>query len=379
MPDRNKTNFSWNLRKYREGDELSIVDLLDIAFGKWKGITLTKIQTIAYWKWWYKQNPAGSPIIWLAEHDNKIIGHYGIVPMKMKVGNTYLTGSVGCDAATHPQYQGKGIFSYIINKCYQDAAENNIPLTYGFANIHLGPTYKRYEWRGHISFITNMIKVLNWEPVLSRYIHYKFLARFAAYFLGKIYRSNSELNSDLEIKRIRYFDERINIFWEDISNHFKIIVKRDQTFLNWRYVDHPLNKYTIFIAVRNDRIFGYCVLREERKENLRRGQIVDILGLQNHYNVIGYLIQRAFKYFKEKGIDYISCHMSEKNPYIKFFKKAGFTPYPRHKTALVASINLQGSIIDEKAVYDQALIFSQNSFLKEKKNWFIMSGDGDLG
>lgn len=371
MPDRNKTNFSWNLRKYREGDELSIVDLLNTVFRNWK--------SLEYWKWWHKDNPAGSPIICLAEYNNKIIGHYGIVPMKMKVGNTYLTGSVGCDAATHPEYQGKGIFSYVINKCYQDAAENNIPLTYGLANINLGPTYKRYEWRGHICLRINMIKVLNWEPLLSRYIHNKFLIRVAAYFLGKIYRSNSEINIELEIKRIRYFDERFNIFWEDISKQFKIIVKRDQTFLNWRYVDHPVNKYTIFMAVKDDSIFGYCILREERKENLRRGQIVDILGLQNHYNVIGYLIQRALKHFKEKDIDYISCHMSEKNPYKEIFKKAGFTSYPRHKTALVATINLQGSIIDEKAVYDQALIFSQNWFLKEKKNWFIMSGDGDLG
>ncbi len=159
MPDKNKTDFSWNLRKYREGDELSIVDLLNTVFRKWRGL--------AYRKWWYKQNPAGSPIIWLAEHDNKIIG------------NTYLTGSFSCDAATHPEYQGKRVFSSVVNRCYQDAAENNIPLTYGLANINLGPPYKRYEWRGHISFITNMIKVLNWEPLLSRYIHNKSLARFA--------------------------------------------------------------------------------------------------------------------------------------------------------------------------------------------------------
>jgi len=77
--------FSWNLRKYRNGDEQAIFELLNIAYGKW--------HSLEYWKWKYKKNPAGSPIIWLAEHNNKIISHYGIIPIRMKVGNTYMTGS----------------------------------------------------------------------------------------------------------------------------------------------------------------------------------------------------------------------------------------------------------------------------------------------
>lgn len=356
--------FSWNLRKYQNGDERSIVELLNIAFGKW--------HSLAYWKWWYKKNPAGSPIIWLAEHNNMLIGHYGIIPIKMKVGNTYLTGSFSCDAATHPDYQGKGVFSSIVNKSRMDAAENNIPITYGIANINLGPTYKRYEWRGHICFIADMIKVLNWEPLLNRYIHNKFLSHFTARIIKKIRLSSYE-NKGIKTERISHFDERINKFWEESSKNFKIMVKRDQKHLNWRYVDHPENKYTFYIAVKKNRIIGYCVLLEHS----RTGLIVDILSSEDHRNVISCLIQQAFEQFKEQDIDLVSCQISEKNPYKEIFKKAGFITYPRRKLALFTSINLRGFHVDEKKYYSQALQLSQNPFFKEKRNWFIMSGDGD--
>jgi len=359
--------FSWNLRKYRDGDEQAIVELLNIAFGRW--------HSLEYWKWRYKKNPAGSPIIWLAEHDNKIIGHVAIIPMRMKVGNAYMTGSMSVNGATHPQYQGKGVFSSIVNRCYPDVAENDIPLTYGTANIRLGATYKRYEWRGHICFLVNLMKVLNWKPLLSKHIRSEFLVRAGAHMLGKICRSGSA-NGSLKIERITRFDERINRFWEEISKHFKIIVKRDERYLNWRYVEHPEDEYAIYTAVKDHRILGYCVLSEEQHENMRYGFIVDILGFQNHSNVVGCLIQRALKCFKEHDVDEVSCTLSEKHPYAAIFRKAGFIAHPRPKRALHVSINLRGSSIDEKAAYEQALILSQNDFLKEKRNWFLMSGDG---
>lgn len=360
--------FSWNLRKYRDGDEQSIVEMLNIAFGSWR--------SLEYWKWKYKKNPAGSPIIWLAEHNNKIIGHYGIIPIRMKVGNTFMTGSFAADAATHPKYQGKGVFSSLVNRCYLDAAENDLPITYGFAQYRLGPTYKRYEWRGHICFMGPMIKVLNWKPVLSRYVPSKFLVRAAARTLGKIRRSRYG-NGSLKIERISRFDERINRFWEEISKHFRIIVKRDQRYLNWRYLDHPENEYTIYTAVKDHRILGYSVLTEKQHENLRLGCIVDILGFQNHCNVVGYLIQGALECFREKDVDGIICGMSEKHPYKSTFMKAGFIAYPRRHTALYATINFRGSSIHENEAYSQALVLSQNYFLKEKRNWFMMYGDVD--
>jgi GNAT superfamily N-acetyltransferase len=371
----------WSLRKYRDGDEQAIFELLSVAFGGRR--------SLEYWRWKYKKNPAGSPIVWVAEHDEKIIGHYGIIPVRMKIGNMYMTASFACDAAVHPKYQGRGIFSSIVNRCYLDASENDLPLTYGFGQIHLGPTYKRYDWQGHIGGIYLMTRVLNWKPVLNRYVRNGLLryglgqgctdlASAAAQVIRKICRSHELSNSaGVRIEKISRFDKRIDTFWEKISSHFEIITKRDQTYLNWRYPDNPWSAYTVHLATRDKKVLGYCILREAQKGDVTQGIITDILGLQNDSNVVSQLVQESVKYFEKHNVDIINCLLSEKHPYTAIFRKAGFIKSPRPNIGLWASINLRGSAINEKRIFSQALTLSQNRFLKEKKNWFMMSGDGD--
>jgi GNAT superfamily N-acetyltransferase len=357
------------LRRYRVGDEQAIVHLLNTAFSRGWG-------TLEHWKWKYTENPAGSPIIWLAEYNNKIVGHYGIIPIVMKIGNSYVTGSLSCDAATHPEYQGRGVFSSIVNRAYLDAAKKGMHFTYGFSNTRLGPTYKRYERMGHICFLIRMIKVLDWEPLLARVIHNRFLVSATALALRRIRRPRSR-TEPLTIETVANFDQRINALWEKISRNFKIIVRRDQIYLNWRYSAVPAKKYTIHAAVKDNKILGYTVLTQEQTRIGKLGLIVDILGYEDRWNVIGHLINRAVEFFEQQDVHGISCMMSEQHPYAPFFRRAGFITYPRRDAALYAAINLPGLPIDERGIYSQALLLSQNSFLREKSRWFMMYGDGD--
>jgi GNAT superfamily N-acetyltransferase len=361
--------FSWNLRKYRNGDEQAILELLNIVFRSWG--------SLEYWEWKFKKNPAGSPIIWLAECGARVIGHCSIIPIRMKVGNSYVIGGLTCDLATHPDYEGKGIFSSLLNRCIMDAAENDIILTWGFAAAHLGPVYKRYQRIGHICFLNRMIKVLDWEPLLTRYVSNRYLVHAIARVLSKLRRSKPACENSIIIKEISHFDDNIGIFWQEISQHFTIIVERDQEYLNWKYVDQPENEFTIYLAVEKNKILGYSVLCKTRHEDLTIGNIVDILGFGDHRNVVGSLIFRSLEHFRKSGVSMVNCTIPEKHPYKSILSEAGFITDPLRRSAIYASINLPGSRIDEKEVYTQALKLSQSSFLKEKKNWFIMIGDGD--
>lgn len=360
-------DFSWNIRKYQDGDEQAIVELLNMAFGKWHGLE--------YWKWMYKKNPAGSPIVWLAEHDNKIISHFGLVPIRMKVGNTYMTACYGADGATHPDYQGKGVYTSVWARCNLDPAENGIPLRIIFPNRKLG-MYKR-ERKGQICLFGSMTKVLNWKSLLRWHTHNKgFPVNTSAHAIVRTPNSKTE-HVDFEIEKVSAFDERVNVFWEEISKYFQIIVRRDKRYLNWRYTEHPENEYSIYLALERQKILGYCVLREMQEGNLSIGRIADIIGFEDHLNVVGHLIQKALTCFKEHNLDIAQSSISEKHPYKPIFRKAGFIPYPRPKFALGCAINLPGTIIEGEAAYSEALLLSQNPFLKKKSNWFMMLGDFD--
>lgn len=359
-----RANPSWNVRRYREGDENGIVDLLNLAwktrFGKW--------HSLEYWHWKYKQNPAGPPIIWLAEENNQIIGHYGIIPVIMKIGNSYMTGSFSGDAATRPDHQGRGVFSSIVNKCSQDAAEKGFQITYGFANTNLGAIYKRYERRGHISFIKSVVKLLNSRPGPR-----KLKKRMISTNI-----SNAIVPGPLKIERVDRFDQRIDELWDVLSRNFAIIVKRNEQYLNWRYAENPEKKYLIYQAEKDGDILGYCVLDEIQSQNQKLGAIVDILGFQDRFKTLERLLETAVQVLKLRGVDAVFSTISEEHRYIATFQKVGFVVHPRNQRALYAAINLRGSYLDERDIYSQALVLSQNSFFTEKDKWFMIFGDGAL-
>lgn len=357
---------SWNLRRYQPGDEIGITELLSATFGKW--------HDLKYWNWWYKRNPAGTPIIWVAEFDGKIIGHYGIIPLVMKVGSSYVTGSFASDGATHPDYRGMGVMSSILNRLFLDAAESKISFTCGFASSRLW-FYRRYERIGRISRMILMARVLNWEATIASISRNSMLSHVPGKVLDKILTPTHH-NRNLTIERVVLFDERIDYFWNKISQTFGIIVKRDRNYLNWRYVNHPQIPYVIYQAVRNGRVMGYCVLSEQERNNLKLGVIADMVGFGGHSEALECLMGRALHHFEEIGVDAAACLMSGGHPYLAMFARAGFIPYPRWHEILYASVNLPSVRSNNNEVYVQTLSLARDdAFLKRKQNWFMMTGD----
>jgi GNAT superfamily N-acetyltransferase len=364
--DEDELTSPWTFRRYRDGDEQSITELLNLSFGTWG--------SLEHWKWKYAKNPEGPATIWLAEYGNRIIGHCSIIPMKMKIRNSYIIGATFTDVAAHPDHQGHGIVSPIVNSAFLDAGQNRISITYGFADINL-PTYKRWGPIGHICFVTHMTKVLNWEPFLTRYIHSKSLLRPVAYTLQKMRRTRSPRRS-IRIEMSNRFDERINAFWGQISGDFEILVRRDEQYLNWRYTGDPDKKYTIYLALEDDKIVGYCVLTDEERQGVKLGHVVDVLGFQHTPDILLCLIDTAVEYFEQRGFHGITCMMSARHPYKPLFRRAGFMPQVRRRNlAMQAAVNFPGSPIDHKQIYQQGLLLSQSPILKEEANWFIMEGD----
>ena len=80
----------WSIRAYKEGDEGGIFEL-DKAVHPSAASDME--QWLKWWRWMYKDNPAGTGKIWLAEDDGKIVGQYAIVPVKVKIGNKVILSS----------------------------------------------------------------------------------------------------------------------------------------------------------------------------------------------------------------------------------------------------------------------------------------------
>jgi hypothetical protein len=66
---------------------------------------------------------------------------------------------------------------------------------------------------------------------------------------------------DIDIHQLQSFGPDIDALWARVQNQYGIIVRRDQTFLNWRVTENVHSRYEAFGAVRQGEITGYIILR----------------------------------------------------------------------------------------------------------------------
>ena len=77
---------AYSMREYTDGDQQGILELTKAVHGVVRG----EEQWMRWWRWMYKDSPAGTGRIWLAKHNAKIVGQYALVPKNIKVGNKIL-------------------------------------------------------------------------------------------------------------------------------------------------------------------------------------------------------------------------------------------------------------------------------------------------
>jgi hypothetical protein len=82
--------------------------------------------TVAYLNWLYFENPKGFVRGYDAYDGETLVAHYACIPIKINSfrGNSLLS----LNTATHPIYQGRGLFGVLANKTFESAAET-------FANV----------------------------------------------------------------------------------------------------------------------------------------------------------------------------------------------------------------------------------------------------
>jgi hypothetical protein len=64
----------------------------------------------------------------------------------------------------------------------------------------------------------------------------------------------------IEIEEINSFDNCFDEFWKHLQTDGHLRFVRDAKTLNWRYVNHPLYSYRMFVALKDEKVIGYIVI-----------------------------------------------------------------------------------------------------------------------
>lgn len=348
------------IRPYQEGDENGILPLMKAVYGQWHGLD--------YWQWKYKENPLGffPNWIWIAESNGKIVGHYTVIPVKMKIGNRDILAAQSVDTATHPDYRRQGIFENLAKNVYAEAYRDGVRLIYGFANLprrvtsESGASYeglhKKLGWT-HLCFMTRMLKGLGYSKPTESGV----TARIGAAVVELVTRARSaESTEHNAIDQRDRFDRHIDLFWERASKTANVMIKRDSAYLNWR-INDPDSEYVIFEARKGKEVQGYVILKIEKE--VRTGIVVDLLALPSHQDVVLSLILRSSDFFADQNIPYLRCWIIRTHFYHRLLKRLGCIDTPT-RVGLVFRTNLQ-----QKTQYED--------ILRESNNWFMTWFDSD--
>ena len=92
-------------------------------------------------EWEYKDNPNGNIIGFNAHYEGKLAAHYVTQPVQAVIDGKVRKGLLSLNTATHPEHQGKKLFTTLAEKTYGLAYNEGYEFVYGVANANSTPGF----------------------------------------------------------------------------------------------------------------------------------------------------------------------------------------------------------------------------------------------
>lgn len=96
-----------------------------------------------YLDWLYVRNPDGRAFGYDAWEGEVLAAHYVCIPAQARVNGDLVCVLLSLNTATHPQFQGRGLFTKLATMTYEAAATAGYAGVYGVANANSTPGFVR--------------------------------------------------------------------------------------------------------------------------------------------------------------------------------------------------------------------------------------------
>jgi hypothetical protein len=359
-------NQRYFFRKHEESDLPEIANLINQVFGR--------NRNSEYFEWLYRRNPVGQALAAVVLCDGSVVGLMSAIPVKYSVSGTDVLFAQNVDLAIIERYRRLDVYMKLIVTQHDTLSQGNVKFSFGFTNKYSSAVASQTHGSKKIGTLPRFVKVLNARPFLAKTFSNKTLSKIVSPIANALlctwYPRNVKIPIGLELKRIRQFDERFDIFWDQIKADYPIMAVRDKRYLNWRYKNgpHMNSEVACLQRVGSNEIVGFTVLGEIYRDECLRGQIYEIVTPRSGKpQITRCLLRFAVNHFYQKKTDVIDCWMFPHCHVHPELMKIGFVSRKKN-TINFYSQNLH---VNDFAVH--------HDFLINHKNWYISIGDSDTG
>ena len=338
-------------------EKQEILNLTKKIFGD---VDITKA---SYFDWQYRDNPNGKAIVLLARDDdskNSLVGTNTIIPQKLLVNGEIITSSLACNVQVHSDYRKKHLFSDLLLSMPNFALTNDIHSLFAIPNNNSFNAFIN-EGSTEITHLPLLIKPIKLSKYFGTPIK-QILKPFDIFWKNKkTFSDIDELNDD--------FDDSFENLAKKTSERVSVMNGRTKEFLNWRYRNHPTQKYQIFTHKINNELIGYIITKIHYIEKKKIGIILDYMINSDYEDTTQFknLIYKAISNFWENDVSIAIATSGNMLLENQLLRSCGFFTAPSFLKPVSLHFIIQ--IFDDD---------TQHIKLKKFENWFFVFGDYDV-
>jgi len=283
-------------RRLRESDKESVLALFRASFGKDKDAD--------QWTWEFidREFPA---IVILAEKDERIVGHYAILPREFRAGGLSVPTGLVVDVMTHPEYGRKGIFVGSGLEAFRHAKDLGLSMLIGFPNDAAIKGHLKVGW-SELGKIRVYARPLSPSGLLKLTGRDRVLATSLGRLLGLLIATLNKMTLEagdngltlesVTPKEIESVNHDIQELTSESLKRYHIRNARGADWARWRLSD-PIGMTEIILSRDSDghEIVGYCILRTKEWGGIRTCAIMDVVSKDGNPRVTKSLLREAFR------------------------------------------------------------------------------------
>lgn len=314
-----------------EQDYERVFDCVDESFGRRR--------PRAVYDWLYRRNPYGRARVWVVSEraTGRLLKTGAYFPWPVWRGDQPLPGSLCGDVATVPDWQRRGL-----SKIRREVRRSH-PWHGSICTI-AGPnegsrvvTTKAGEAESILGALPGGVAVLRPKPVLERFgiprpliplgsgaISGLASAVRAVALRPRAARAKATDNAAaLRVEPCPRFEDAIDDVTERTMAFPAYWCPHPAAFLNWRYLDHPVESYSAFVLLEGESPIGYSVLRIAG-EDATLSELAVASSPRTHGAL---LLHRTLEIAREAGCATVRFFAPPVWRHWGLLRRAGFIPY----------------------------------------------------
>lgn len=248
-----------------------------------------------YFRWKYEAGCGPGRVAVLAD-GKQILSTNSMLPYRIRTPLGTRTGWQSCDTATLPSARGQGLFPRCLSALTETIHQGE--LFFGFPNHNSIRGFLKLGWTVWCD-VDCWVRPLVISPWSGRH--------------------------DPRVSRLERFGPEQDLFNEAIAQTGWSFLERDASYLNWRYMDHPVFDYESYVLMENDNQRGFAVVREAKINRLTFLILMEFWGLEERDETS--LLAHCIALAAERGLRHVALLDTAGSTLSKLIN--GVIPIPR--------------------------------------------------